>query len=302
MGHEESGKASMLKTKADVRLLEAKCTEVRLALLDEVEVAGSGHYGSCLSAIEIFVSLYYSLLDLRPTEPRWPGRDRFVLSKGHACSAVYPILADLGFFPKEELKTFTRLGSHLGDHPDMNKVAGFDFSSGSLGHGLSVAVGMAEAVRLQGHGSRVTALMGDGELNEGQIWEAAAYAGHRRLSNLLGIVDINTVSVDGKTKQVLEFEPLEDKWRAFGWQVERLDGHDLEALLAAYDRFDAQRATAGARPTVILADTIAGRGISFIEGMAEWHVGYLGGADRDRAVRDINAMYAESTGTEGERA
>ena len=289
----------MIKTSTDVRLLEEKCTEVRLALLDEVEVAGSGHYGSCLSAIEIFVSLYYGLLDVRPDEPHWPARDRFVLSKGHACSAVYPILADLGFFPKEELSTFTRLGSRLGDHPDMNKVAGFDFSSGSLGHGLSVAVGMAEAVRFQRHGSRVTALMGDGELNEGQIWEAVAYAGHRKLSNLLGIVDINTVSVDGKTENVLQFEPLGDKWRAFGWHVERFDGHDLRQLLAAYDRFDERRAIPGAPPTVILADTIAGRGISFIEGMAEWHVGYLGGVDRERAERDIRAMYAEPTGTEG---
>jgi transketolase len=283
----------------DIRALQDKCTEMRLTLLDEVEVAGSGHYGSCLSAIEIFVSLYYSLLDVRPDEPQWPARDRFVLSKGHACSAVYPILADLGFFPKAELATFTRLGSRLGDHPDMKKVPGFDFSSGSLGHGLSVAVGMAEAARLQGHGNRVTAMMGDGELNEGQIWEAVSYAGHRKLSNLLGIVDINTVSVDGKTETVLNFEPLDDKWRAFGWHVERLDGHDLEALLEAYRRFDERRTVAGSPPTVILADTIAGRGVSFIEGMAEWHVGYLGGVDRDRAEQDIRAMYADSNGAGG---
>ena len=275
--------------------LEERCTHVRLALLDEVEVAGSGHYGSCLSAIEILVSLYYSRLDVRPQEPHWPARDRFVLSKGHACSAVYPILADLGFFPAEELDTFTRLGSRLGDHPDMKKVPGFDFSSGSLGHGLSVAVGMAEALRLQRHGSRVVTLMGDGELNEGQIWEAAAYAGHRRLGNMLGIVDINTVSVDGKTEDVLGYEPLEDKWSAFGWHVERLDGHDLVALLDAYDRFDGRRGDPDARPTVLLADTVAGRGISFIEGMAEWHVGYLGGSDRTRAEHDIRSMYASPT-------
>jgi transketolase len=136
--------------------------------------------------------------------------------------------------------------------------------------------------------------MGDGELNEGQIWEAASYAAHRKLSNLLGIVDINRVSVDGKTEAVLQFEPLEDKWSAFGWHVERFDGHDLEQLLAAYARFDERRADPGNPPTVILADTIAGRGISFIEGLAEWHVGYLGGVDRDRAEQDIRAMYAGS--------
>jgi transketolase len=274
-----------------IATLGAKCTEMRLALLDEIEVAGSGHYGSCLSCIEILVSLYYDLLEVRPSEPGWAARDRFVLSKGHACSAVYPILADLGFFPTSELSTFTRLGSRLGDHPDMKKIPGFDFSSGSLGHGLSVAVGMTEALRLQGHGSRVVALMGDGELNEGQIWEAAAYAGHRRLSHLLGIVDINTVSVDGKTQDVLSFEPLEAKWSAFGWHVERLDGHDLSALRAAYAAYDARRTMPGTPPTVLLADTVAGRGISVIEGMAEWHVGYLHGVDRERAERDIRAMY-----------
>ena len=281
----------MTTTTVDLRHLETKCTKVRLELIEEIEVAGSGHFGSCLSIIELLVTLYYAFLRVRPEEPRWPGRDRFVLSKGHACSAVYPILADLGFFPREWLATFTRLGSHLGDHPDLNKIPGFDFSSGSLGHGLSVAVGMAEGVRVQGHDSRVVAMMGDGEMNEGQIWEAAAYAAHRRLGHLLGIVDVNQVSVDGHTKDVLEYEPLDDKWRSFGWRVERLDGHDMPALLAAYERFDRQRADGDARPTVLIADTVVGRGISFIEGMAEWHVGYLHGEDRERAERDILAMY-----------
>lgn len=290
-----------LVTERDLRSLQQKCTDMRLALLDEIEVAGSGHYGSCLSCIEILVVLYYDLLDVRPEEPQWPARDRFVLSKGHACSAVYPILADLGFFPQEELQTFTRLGSRLGDHPDMKKVPGFDFSSGSLGHGLSVAAGMAEAVSLQGHGSRVVALMGDGELNEGQIWEAAAYAGHRRLSSLLGIVDVNTVSVDGRTDAVLGFEPLEAKWAAFGWHVDRLDGHDLSALLDACARFDERRRVSGSPPTVLLADTVVGRGISFIEGMAEWHVGYLAGEDRQRAEADIRAMYPSSESKDGAR-
>lgn len=269
--------------------LEARCRDVRLSVLDQIEVAGSGHYGSALSCVEILVSLYYGYLRVRPGEPRWPARDRFVLSKGHACSAVYPILADLGYFPRAWLSTFTRLGTHLGDHPDMNKVPGFDFSSGSLGHGLSIGIGMAEAVRLQGHDSRVVVLMGDGELDEGQIWEAAAYAAHRRLGSVLGIVDANGVSVDGPTGDVLRLEPLGDKWRAFGWRVERVDGHDLGAIRRAYQRYDDARRDPDAPPTVLVADTIAGRGISFIEGMAEWHVGYLHGVDRARAEEEIRA-------------
>jgi transketolase len=285
----------MTTSTMDIRQLEQKCTRIRLELIDEIEVAGSGHFGSCLSIVELVVTLYYGFLRVRPEEPRWPARDRFVLSKGHACSIVYPILADLGFFPRDWLATFTRLGSHLGDHPDLNKIPGFDFSSGSLGHGLSVAVGMAEGVRVQGHDSRVVALMGDGEMNEGQIWEAAGYAGHRRLGNLLGIVDVNRVSVDGLTSDVLDYEPLDEKWRAFGWRVERLDGHDMPALLEAYRRFDDLRREPDARPTVLIADTIVGRGIGFIEGMAEWHVGYLHGIDRERAEHDIRAMYPATT-------
>jgi transketolase len=204
---------------------------------------------------------------------------------------VYPILADLGYFSKEHLATFTRLGSILGDHPDMKKIPGFDFSSGSLGHGLSIGAGMAEALRLQGRDSRVVVLMGDGELNEGQIWEAAAYAAHRRLVRLIGIVDVNKVSVDGTTEEVLDFEPLDAKWAAFGWRVERVGGHDLGALLAAFDAYDAYVLEGGERPTLLLADTVAGRGVSFIEGMAEWHVGYFAGKDKERAIRDIEALF-----------
>jgi transketolase len=264
-------------------------------VLEESEVAGSGHLGPAFSVIEILVALYYGFLRVRPAEPHWPERDRFILGKGHACSAVYPILADLGFFGRDRLATFTRLGSILGDHPDMRKIPGFDFSSGSLGHGLSIGAGMAEALRLQGAPSRVVVLMGDGELNEGQIWEAAAYAAHRQIGRLLGIVDVNKVSVDGATQEVLDFEPLADKWAAFGWRVQRLNGHDLGALLAALGEFGGR--PADGRPTILLADTVAGRGISFIEGMAEWHVGYLAGEDKQRAVADIGAMFGKTAAT-----
>lgn len=275
----------------DVAALQRRCIDVRMRTLEEVEVAGSGHYGPAFSCVEIFVSLYYGYLRLRPQEPRWPRRDRFILSKGHACSSLYPILADLGYFGDEHLRAFTRLGSILGDHPDMKKIPGIDFSSGSLGHGLSVGVGMAEALRYQELDSRVVVVLGDGELNEGQNWEAVAYAAHRRLANVMAIVDVNKVSVDGTTDEVLGFEPLVDKWAAFGWHAERLDGHDLAALRAAYARYDARRAEPDAPPTVLIADTVAGRGVPFVEGMAEWHVGYLAGADRERAVAAIRAMF-----------
>lgn len=275
----------------DVDALQRRCIDVRLWTLEEVEIAGSGHYGPAFSCVEILASLYYGYLDVRPAEPDWPGRDRFILSKGHACSALYPILSDLGFFDAAHLKTFTRLGSILGDHPDMKKIPGVDFSSGSLGHGLSIGVGMAEGLRYSDQRSRVVVLLGDGELNEGQNWEAAAYAAHRGLADLLAIVDVNGVSVDGTTADVLSFEPLMEKWRAFGWHAERIDGHDLAALRAAYAGYDERRGAPGRPPTVLVADTVAGRGVSFIEGMAEWHVGYLAGVDRERAIADIRAMF-----------
>lgn len=277
-----------------VPMLQERSIEMRLANLRLVEVAGSGHYGPCFSCMEILVSLYYGFLRIRPGEPAWADRDRFVMSKGHACSALYPILADLGYFPESVLGTFTRLGSPLGDHPDMRKIPGIDFSSGSLGHGLSIGTGMADGLRLNGADSRVVVLLGDGELNEGQVWEAVAYASHRGLSNLLAIVDVNRVSVDGATKDLLNFEPIERRFAAFGWTAERLDGHSHADLLAAYRRFDDRRSHDGP-PTVLVTDTIAGKGIDFIEGMAEWHVGYLHGIDRERAEHDIRAMYPSAS-------
>lgn len=275
----------------DLRLLQRKATETRLAVLDEVEVAGSGHYGPAFSCTEILVSLYYDYLRLHPDDPAWDERDRFIMGKGHAISALYPILADRGFFGRELMATFCRLGSKLGDHPDMKKVLGADFSSGSLGHALSIGAGMAVGARIRGFDSRVAVLLGDGELNEGQIWEAVQFAAHHRLSSLLAIVDVNTVSVDGPTRDVMNLEPLGDKWRAFGWHVERLDGHDFAALRSAYARFDERRAYGDSPPTVLLADTVVGRGVDFIEGMAEWHVGYFAGVDAERARDSILAMY-----------
>ncbi|WP_433136198.1 transketolase [Actinomadura nitritigenes] len=272
-------------------LLRRKSIENRIAVLDQVEVSGSGHYGPAFSCMEILVSLYYGYLRLRPDEPAWQDRDRFVLSKGHACSALYPILADLDFFGREHLDDFCRLGSILGDHPDMKKVPGIDFSSGSLGHGLSIAVGMAEGARLRGIGNRVVALLGDGELGEGQVWEAAAHAGARRISRLLAFVDVNGVSVDGTTAEILATEPITERFESFGWRSERIDGHDHDALRAALASYDAERLRPDGRPTVIVADTVVGRGVPFIEGLSEWHVGYFAGIDRQRAEDGIRGMF-----------
>lgn len=277
----------------DLQTLQRKAIETRLAVLDQVEVAGSGHYGPAFSCTEILVALYHGWLRLRPDDPGWPQRDRFVMGKGHAISALYPILADLGYFDRAELATFCRLGSRLGDHPDMKKVPGADFSSGSLGHGLSIGAGMALGARIRGFDSRIVVLLGDGELNEGQVWEAVQLAAARRLSSLVAIVDVNRVCVDGATADVLDLEPLDERWRACGWHVERLDGHDLAALLAALHRVDERRGQPGAPPTVLLADTVVGRGVDFIEGMAEWHVGYFGGIDAERARASIRAMYCD---------
>ncbi len=289
-------------TPVDLPRLQRKAVETRLAVLDQVEVAGSGHYGPAFSCTEILVALYYGWLRLRPEDPAWPERDRFVMGKGHAVSALYPILADLGYFDRAELATFCRLGSRFGDHPDMKKVPGADFSSGSLGHGLSIGAGMALGARIRGFDSRVAVLLGDGELNEGQVWEAVQLAAARGLANLVAIVDVNRVCVDGATADVLDLEPLDDRWRACGWHVERLDGHDLTALGAALGRVDERRAAPGAPPTVLLADTVVGRGVDFIEGMAEWHVGYFAGVDAERARASIRAMYDQPAAPGGARS
>ncbi|MEX2374875.1 MAG: transketolase [Dehalococcoidia bacterium] len=276
-------------SRPEIAELQRRSKDVRLSILEMVDVAGSGHYGPAFSCVEVLVALYYNSLSVKPDSPDWPERDRFILSKGHACTTLYAILADLGFFDPDELSTFARLGSILGDHPDMKKIPGVDFSSGSLGHGLSVGAGMAEALRYRKINSRVVVLVGDGELNEGQNWEAIAYAAHRGLGQLLCIVDANDVSVDGNTSDVLNLEPMDAKWEAFGWDARRVDGHDYVQIRDALRWYDSRRE--GPIPSVIVADTIAGYGIPFIEGMAEWHVGFLAGVDRQRAVDAIEDLF-----------
>jgi transketolase len=266
--------------------LRAKAKMIRRETVKLTDICGSGHYGSSFSMAELIASLYYEFMHVRADEPHWRDRDRFTMGKGHAAIGLYPVLADLGFFPWEELYTYTRLGSPYGDHPDMKKVRGADFSSGSIGHNLSVSVGMALGLRLQGSPGRVVCMMGDGEQAEGQVWEAAMAGAHYRLRNLVGIVDNNAVGSDGVVAETMDNEPLDEKWRAFGWEVRRIDGHDLDRVGETLDwALNAERAG----PAMVIADTIAGRGVGFMEHAWQWHLGFLGPADRDRALAEIEA-------------
>jgi transketolase len=257
---------------------------VRLETVRLTRIAGAGHYSSTFSAAELFAALYYAHLRIDPARPDWPDRDRFILSKGHAAIGLYPVLADLGFFEPALLDDYTRLGSPFGDHPDMKKIKGVDFSSGSLGHGLSIGVGMALAGRVQQRDYRVYCMLGDGELHEGQVWEAAMAASHFQLRGLVGIVDRNGLCIDGHTEEIMGIEPIDERFRSFGWQVRRIDGHDLDAILATFG--DLAPAGVGA-PQMIIADTIKGRGVRMMEGNLNWHVGNLVGRDYDAVVDEL---------------
>lgn len=266
--------------------LAEKARLVRLETVRLTRIAGAGHYSSTFSAAELFACLYYAQLRIDPADPSWPDRDRFVLSKGHAAIGLYPLLADLGYFDPALLDDYTRLGSPFGDHPDMKKIPGVDFSSGSLGHGLSVAVGMALSGRVQRRDYRTYCMLGDGELAEGQIWEAAMAAAQFRLGSLVGIVDRNGLCIDGHTEEIMGVEPLVDRFAGFGWSVSRIDGHDIPTILAA---FDALPEPGEGRPTMIVADTVKGRGVRMMEGQLDWHVGNLVGRDYDDVVAEIRA-------------
>ena len=250
------------------------------------EIAGSGHYASTFSCAEILSVLYYHALRLRRAQPSWTHRDRFLLGKGHVAIGVYPCLADLGMLPHEWLEQYTRLGSPLGDHPDMTKVPGIDFSSGSIGHNLSVGVGMGLSARLRNSDYRIFALLGDGELHEGQVWEAAMAAAHYGLGNLVAIVDANGTSLDGPVSEVMGVAPIAAKWEAFGWRVTEFDGHDIESLCRWSDSLPPAESRV---PTMLVARTTKGKGVSFMESDAGWHLGYLGAEDRNRAVAEIEA-------------
>jgi transketolase len=265
--------------------LRERATFVRLETIRLIEIAKVGHYSSVFSAAEIFATLYYSAMSIKPGDPSWPDRDRFLMGKGHAAVGLYPILADLGFLPLEELDGYTRLGSALGDHPDMRKVPGIDFSSGSIGHALSNGIGMALGCRLDRREYTVFVMLGDGEMQEGQVWEAALSAAHYQLANVIVIIDRNGYQLDGKVDDVLGIEPLGDKWRAFGWDVHEVDGHDVIALDTLLHRLkeDNERSS----PVCVIANTVKGKGVPFMETEPGWHLGYLDPVDARAAVEAI---------------
>ena len=259
---------------------------VRLETLRLARICGAGHYSSSFSAAELFAALYYAHLKIDPKDPHWPDRDRFILSKGHAAIGLYPVLADLGFYPMKLLDQFTKLGNPFGDHPNMKDIPGIDFSSGSLGHGLSIGVGMALAGRIQKRDFRVYCMLGDGEIAEGQIWEAAMSANQFKLQGLVAIIDRNQLCIDGHTEEIMAIEPIDQRFAAFGWDVQRIDGHDFDAILGALGRL---KPAGTGRPQLIIADTIKGRGVKRMELSLQWHVANLVGEDYDDAEAEIRA-------------
>lgn len=251
----------------NTRELEEISKEVRRGIIEEVYRAESGHPGGSLSIADILTVLYFNVLNIEPTNPKWEDRDRFVLSKGHCSPALYSILANRGYFDKELLKTFRNLESNLQGHPDMNKVPGVDMTTGSLGQGLSVANGMAIAGKLNNKQYRVYCLLGDGEIEEGQVWEAAMTANKYKLDNLCVIVDNNNLQIDGTIEEVMSSYPIDEKFKSFGFQIINIDGHNIQEII---DAFDVAKNVKG-KPTCIIAKTIKGKGVSFMENKAEWH-------------------------------
>lgn len=247
--------------------MDARSRYLRSLVIDALEGGGRGHVGSTLSLIEIMRVLYDDVLRVRPDDPAWPDRDHCILSKGHGCLALYALLADKGFFSLDELRRQCRPGAMLGGHPERAHIPGVEASTGALGHGLAIGVGMALAARLQKRPSRVFVIMGDGELDEGSVWEAAMAAAKHRLDNLVALVDYNKLQSYGAVQEVLDLEPLADKWRSFGFAVAEVDGHDVEALR---QRLLAQPFETG-RPAVLICHTVKGKGLPFAEGQALWH-------------------------------
>lgn len=251
----------------DINLLKRQARLVRIEILKMLSLAGSGHTGGSLSAADIVTVLYFSKMRHRPQEPTWRERDRFILSKGHAAPLLYAVLAMTGYFDISVLKTLRKFGSPLQGHPCSRLLPGVEISTGSLGQGLSVSNGIALGLKLDNLTARVYCLLGDGEIQEGQIWEAAMTAAHYKLDNLCAIVDLNGLQIDGPVSKVKAIEPVSSKWNAFGWNVIEIDGHNIEEILNSLDEAEKKKG----KPTVIIAHTIKGKGVSFFEGKVEYH-------------------------------
>jgi transketolase len=263
--------------------LEGRARLIRRHIIGMIHEAKSGHPGGSLSAADVMTALYFHVMSHRPNEPKWEDRDRFVLSKGHAAPALYACLAEAGYFPIEELRTLRKIGSILQGHPDMRKTPGVEASTGSEGQGLSMGIGMALAAKLDRKHHRIHVMLGDGELNCGQIWEAAMSASFYKVDNLVAVVDRNKLQLDGPTEQIMSIEPLSDKWKAFGWHVIEINGHDFKEILKAF----AEAREIKGKPTVIIAHTIKGKGVSFMEGAVGFHGKAPNKEQHEQAMKEL---------------
>ena len=267
------------------RRLQIKAYELRMDVIDMIYHGGSGHPGGSLSSAEIVTVLYYGIMKIKPQQPNWKQRDRFILSKGHCAPIIYAALADKGYFAKDKLKTLRQLDSMLQGHPDLRKTPGIDMTSGSLGQGLSVGLGMALGARQLGADYNVYVLLSDGELQEGMVWEAAMASSHYKADNLVALVDNNNLQVDGPVNEVMNIEPLVDKWRSFGWETLVVDGHNISQLLTA---LNCKKSVMG-KPVAIICKTTKGKGVSYMENVMEWHASPISAELREKAWNELTA-------------
>ena len=276
-------------TANEKKTLMVNACKVRIGIIESTHAAKAGHPGGSLSSAELFAYLYFKEMNVDPKDPRKRDRDRFVLSKGHCAPGLYAALALKGFFPWEDLKTLRHIGSYLQGHPDMKAIPGVDMSTGSLGQGVSAACGMALAAKLQNNPCRVYTLLGDGEIQEGQVWEAMMFAHHYKLDNFCAIIDNNGLQIDGKVDEVMSPYPIPEKLRAFGWNVVEIDGHDFDQIEGAFAR---AKETKGA-PTAIVMKTLKGKGVSYMEGQAGWHGKAPNDEEYEKAMAELKAQLAE---------
>ena len=279
-------------TASEKKQLMATACKVRMGVIESTHGAKAGHPGGSLSAADVFTYLYFQELNIDPKNPKWEERDRFVLSKGHTAPGLYAALALRGFFPVDDLPTLRHIDSYLQGHPNMNTVPGVDMSTGSLGQGLSAAAGMALAAKHAGKSCRVYALLGDGEIQEGQVWEAFMLAHHYKLDNLCAVIDNNGLQIDGPVDQVMSPYPIPEKLKAFGWNVVEIDGHDFDQIAAAF----AQARETKEVPTAIVMKTTKGKGVSFMENQAGWHGKAPNDEEYEKAMAELKAQLAEVEG------
>jgi transketolase len=269
--------------KEKLLFLKSKAVDIRKEIITMVYRANSGHVGGSLGAADLVVALYYHIMDHQPEHPEWTDRDRFILSKGHCTPVLYAVLADCGYFSKDDLKTFRRPGSHLQGHPYQPKTPGVEASTGTLGLGISTGVGMALAGKLKKQKHYYFILCGDGEIQEGQVWEAAMFANKYKLDNIIAMVDRNYLQTDGNSEDVMPLDPLKPKWESFGWQVYEIDGNDLSEIIDTVE----EAKTVKGRPTMIIAKTIKGKGVSFMENVAGWHGTPPARDDYEKAIKEL---------------